>query len=181
MGSVKIHIETKRLIIRDIIPEDVNGIFELDSDPDVHIYLGNKPIETIEEAKACIDFVRKQYEENGIGRWAVVEKESQEFIGWTGFKLITSWINNKTQYYDLGYRFIKRAWGRGYATESAVASLDYGFNELRQEEICAMADVNHLVSNKILQNLGMSKMNICDYDGTPHHPYSLTKEQWSKK
>jgi ribosomal-protein-alanine N-acetyltransferase len=84
---MKIHIETQRLLIREIRDEDVNGIFELDTDPEVHKYLGNKPITSMEQAATLIKFIQQQYRENGIGRWAVIEKETNNFIGWTGLKL----------------------------------------------------------------------------------------------
>lgn len=59
-----------------------------------------------------IDSIRRQYIENGIGRWAVIDKESNNFVGWSGLKLITAKINNHQNFYDLGYRLIKRYWGR---------------------------------------------------------------------
>jgi len=48
---MNIYVETERLILREILPIDVEGMFELDSNPIVHKYLGNKPVKTIEESK----------------------------------------------------------------------------------------------------------------------------------
>ena len=177
---MKIHIETERLLMRDLSEQDTLGIFKLDSDPDVHTYLGKKPLKTIAEAEKNIAFIQKQYIENGIGRWAVIEKESGHFIGWSGFKFIKSVINNRTQYYDLGYRFLKQYWGKGYATETAVASLDYGFTQLNQKEICAMADIENLASNRILQKIGMVKLNEFKYETVPHNFYAINKAEWKK-
>jgi len=177
---MRIFVETKRLIMREISEQDSLDYFKLDSDPEVHTYLGSKPIKTIVEAEKIISYIQKQYIENGIGRWAVIEKESGDFIGWSGFKLMTSIVNNRTQYYDLGYRFIKQYWGKGYATETAVASLDYGFTQLNQKEICAMADINNIASNRILQKIGMKKINRFDYENTPFNFYSITEEDWKK-
>ena len=103
---MKIHLVTERLLMRDIMDSDVQGMFAMDSDPDVHVFLGNKPISTMEEATKIINNIQQQYRDNGIGRWAVVEKESGAFIGWSGFRLITDVVNDKTNYYDLGYRFL---------------------------------------------------------------------------
>lgn len=175
---MKIHIETDRLIMRDLVPEDAQGMFELDSDPEVHAYLGNQPIKTIAQAKEHIDFIRQQYVENGIGRWAVIEKHSGQFMGWSGFKLITDMINERTQYLDLGYRFIRKYWGKGFATESANASLEYGFKQLKQKEICAMADVDHKASNNTLKKIGMKKFNEFNFDNTPHNFYEIKLSDW---
>jgi ribosomal-protein-alanine N-acetyltransferase len=114
-------IQTQRLILRELLPTDDQGMFELDSDPGVHLYLGNKPVTNIEQSRDVIAFVRRQYAELDIGRWAVIEKTTGNFVGWSGLKLITTIVNNHSNFYDIGYRFIKRYWGLGYATESAIA------------------------------------------------------------
>src|SRR5690606_32498264 len=100
---MKTYLETDRLILREIVSKDVDGMFELDSDHEVHKYLGNNPVKNKEEARKNIDFIRQQYIENKIGRWAVVERSSNQFIGWAGLKLIKETINNHIDYYDLGY------------------------------------------------------------------------------
>ncbi|MBK5213685.1 MAG: GNAT family N-acetyltransferase [Flavobacteriaceae bacterium] len=175
---MKIHIETDRLLLRDMMDEDLHGMFTMDSDADVHTFLGNKPISTMEESKKMIDAIKLQYVQNGIGRWAVVEKESGKFIGWSGFKLVTDVINGRTQYCDLGYRFIKKYWGKGYASETAIASLNHGFTELGFKEIVGIADVDNVASNAILQKIGLVKRNEFIYDGTLHNFYSLSKIEW---
>ena len=96
--------ETNRLILREIIPKDEVGFYELDSDAEVHKYIESKTIDTIEQARETIRFIRQQYIDNGIGRWAIIEKETNNFIGWTGLKLIRKETNNHINYYDLGYR-----------------------------------------------------------------------------
>jgi ribosomal-protein-alanine N-acetyltransferase len=78
---MKVFIETERLILRELVPIDAEGMFELDSDPLVHTYLGESPITTIEQAKANIALIRKQYVDNGIGRWALIEKQTGNFMG----------------------------------------------------------------------------------------------------
>ncbi len=161
-------IETSRLIIRELLPTDDEGMFELDSDPEVHEYLGKLPIKSIEEARDVIAFIREQYITNGIGRWAMVEKASGDFIGWTGLKLIRDTVNNHTNFYDLGYRLIKKYWGKGYATESAIACRDYGFNQLRQPVLYAITDVGNANSRKVLGKTGFTCLETFNYNGAPH-------------
>ena len=62
-----------------------------------------------------------QYEENGIGRWAVIENKSGELIVWSGIKLIKEETNGYKDFYDLGYRLRPQFWVLGCATESAKA------------------------------------------------------------
>jgi len=174
----KIHIETDRLIIRDIEETDAVGMFKLDSDPEVHTFLGNNPISTIEQAKDIIEHVRKQYVKNGIGRWAIEDKATGDFIGWTGLKFEQGLRH--FDYYDLGYRLRKEYWGKGIASETAAASLNYGFEKLNLKEIGGAADINHVVSNKILQKIGLKFVDRFAYDGAPHNWYNLTRSDWKK-
>lgn len=165
---MKIFAETERLILRELMPADAEGMFDMNSDPDVHRYLGNKPVKSIEQSIAEIEFIRKQYVENGIGRWAVIEKTSGNFLGWSGLKLITETTNNHINYYDLGYRFSKRFWGKGYATETAIAVIHYGFTELKLNEIIGIADINNLGSIHVLEKVGLKRVSVFDYYGTKH-------------
>ena len=105
---MKIFVETDRLILREIQESDEDGFFELDSNTNVHTYLGRKPVTNMEQVREVIKMVRLQYRDNGIGRWAITDKSTNEFIGWTGLKLIKETINHHTDFYDLGYRLIEK-------------------------------------------------------------------------
>jgi [ribosomal protein S5]-alanine N-acetyltransferase len=154
-SEIKIFVETERLILRELILSDAEGMFELDSDPEVQRFLGNNPVTDIAQSHDVIEFVRQQYKENGIGRWAMVEKSSGDFMGWTGLKLFTQEVNGHINYYDVGYRLIPRYWGKGYATESAIASVDYGFRELKAKEIIGTVDPQNFASKKVLEKAGL--------------------------
>lgn len=167
--------------MRDLTSEDAPNMFVMDSDAEVHAFLGNKPVTALEETKKMIEAIQKQYSENGIGRWAVAEKESGEFVGWSGFKFVTDVVNERTRYYDLGYRFMKKHWGKGYASETAIAALNLGFTKLGYTEIVGIADVAHTASNAILKKVGLIKRNEFIYDGTLHNFYSLTREEWKNE
>ncbi|PTT76614.1 GNAT family N-acetyltransferase, partial [Chryseobacterium sp. HMWF001] len=118
---------------------DAERLFLLDSDPEVMKYIGVPPLSDITESENVIKMIQQQYLDNGVGRLAVIEKESGLLIGWSGLKLITQEINGYNNIYDLGYRFIPEYWGKGYALESAKASLDFGFHHLKAETIYAHA------------------------------------------
>lgn len=173
---MKVFAETARLILRELMPTDAEGMFEMDADPKVHLYLGNNPVKSMEQSIAEIEFIRKQYTENGIGRWAVIEKASGNFVGWSGLKLMRETHNNHINYYDLGYRFSRRYWGKGYATETAIAARDYGFNELKIDEIIGIADVGNLGSIHVLEKVGLKRISVFDYHGIKHHWMKIEKQ-----
>ena len=82
------------------------------------------------------------------GRWGVVNRQDEDFIGWCG-------LNNIDGEIDLGYRFFRSAWGQGFATEAARACIEYGFGTLRLSRIIARALPENIASWKVLEKVGM--------------------------
>jgi len=180
---MKFYLETERLILREFRESETEGIFELDSNPEVHKYLGKNPITTYKQAEDIITFFEEQYKERGIGRFAAFEKSSGEFIGWSGLKLNTGEkeeLNGFTDFIDIGYRFISRFWGKGYASESAFACLDFGFKEMNYDVIYGAADVENIGSNKILQKIGLQFVNEFGFKGVDVNWYELKKSDYGK-
>jgi len=178
---MKIYAETDRLILREMLPEDAEGMFELDSNPLVHKYLGNKPIKIIEESEKRIAYVRDQYVNQGVGRWSVIEKSTGIFMGWSGLKFYFDLtLNSKTHFYDIGYRLIPKYWGKGYATESAFAVMDYGFNTMQLETIVGLADVNNVASNIILKKIGLKYIEDFTYEDQEVSWYELNNKDYGK-
>lgn len=178
---MEIFASTARLILRELIPADAPGMFALDSDLEVIRYLAGQGVTTMEEAREKINFIRQQYKEHGIGRWAVIEKDSNHFVGWAGLKLITTPFNNHVNYYDLGYRFIKQYWGKGYATECTIASLNYGFTRLKQDVIYACADADNIGSNRVLEKTGFTMQETFYHDAVLHNWFKISREEWAQR
>ncbi|RZJ63192.1 MAG: N-acetyltransferase [Flavobacterium sp.] len=155
---MKTTIESERLVFRELRPSDDGAMFALDSDPDVMRYLGVKPLESIEQTREIIKNINQQYLDYGIGRWAAILKDSNTFIGWAGLKFIRQ-LNGVENTYDLGYRFLKPYWGKGYGHESAKAFIDFGFDEMRLPRITAYVDVNNSASIRILEKCGLKFVN----------------------
>jgi [ribosomal protein S5]-alanine N-acetyltransferase len=157
--------ETQRLLFRELERSDEQGLFELDSDPEVHRYLGNTPVTSIGQIKAAIEMIQEQYRTNGVGRMAVILKETSEFLGWTGLKLVKEKVNGYANYYDLGYRFMQKHWGKGYATEAAKAFIDHGFNMMELPKINAYADAGNTGSRAVLEKAGFAYIGKFYDDG----------------
>jgi len=166
-------IETERLLLRELLLSDADGMYEMDTNPNVHLFLGNKPVATVEESIDQIKNIQKQYQDFGIGRWAVILKETNEFLGWSGIKFINTEINNHKDFYEIGYRFIEKHWGKGYATEAGKAFIDYAFNEIKAEKIFAYADEGNENSRKILEKLGLKYVNTFIYEGETEVWYEI--------
>lgn len=155
---MKIIIETSRLYLREFIPEDGYHFFHMNNDPEVVKYTGNEPFESMESAMGFIaDYA--EYKHHGFGRWAVCCRETDTFFGWCGLKY-------KSEYdaVDLGFRFYRKYWNRGYATESGRACLKYGFEVLGLKRIIGRAYTENHASIQVLQKCGMKFVKTYEYD-----------------
>lgn len=178
---MKILIETERLILRELDYSDESDLFEMDSDPEVHLYIENNPVKSMDEITKVIGMLKGQYKENGIARWAVVDKLTGECMGWSGLKYFSQPLNNHNNFYELGYRFKKKHWGKGFATESSIAIVDYGFNNLDIDRIFAITDPGNFDSKKVLGKLGFNYQETFDYEGDLTDWFELTKQNWENK
>jgi ribosomal-protein-alanine N-acetyltransferase len=148
---MKAILETKRLRLREFSLADVQIIFDLNEDPEVIRYVGDPRCENLEAARSVLtDIILPQYEQYNMGRWAVELIETGEVVGWCGIKYLP-----ESKEYDLGYRFFRKYWGKGYATESAMAVLEYGHRKLGLEKIVGKADARNTGSVNVLQKIGM--------------------------
>ena len=178
---MKVVIETERLILRELEYTDDQDLFEMDSDPEVHLYIENNPVKSIDEIRKVIEMLKIQYKENGIARWAVVDKLTNECVGWSGLKYFNQPLNNHNNFYELGYRFKKKHWGKGFATESSSAILDFGFRNFNVEKIFAITDPKNENSKKVLNKLGFEFQETFDYEGDPTDWFELKKVTWENK
>jgi RimJ/RimL family protein N-acetyltransferase len=154
---MKIQIETTRLLLREFESSDAQDLYELNADPLVMRYTGDKPFGNTKDALSFIkDY--NAYKKTGMGRWAVIEKESNNFLGWCGLKL------HPGDFVDIGFRFKQQHWGKGYATEAATSCLEHGFINLKLSEIIGRAANENLPSIRVLEKLGMSywKNDACE-------------------
>lgn len=150
-------LETKRLILREMRHEDATELYEMDSNPNVHKYLWNKPNTSINEIHDYISLVRQQYLDYKIGRFVAILKETNEIIGWIGLKYNTIEVNNKINFYDIGYRLNEKFWGQGYAFEAANAWVNFGFDTMKIPIIHAATNNKNNASIKILLKIGMTE------------------------
>lgn len=143
-------LDTERLFLREFIIDDAQLLIDLNSNLNVTRYTGDGPVESVAKAKEILENIIFPQYKNKMGRWAVQLKSTNEFIGWCGLKFIEE-LNE----IDLGYRFFEKHWGKGYATESAKAVLNYGFNTLGLQEVVARAAIDNTNSVKVLEKVGM--------------------------
>jgi RimJ/RimL family protein N-acetyltransferase len=152
---MNLQFETSRLLLRPLELSDTFDLFELNKNPEVHKYLWQTPETKIDESIKVIEYVKRQYVDNKIGRFATVLKDSGEFIGWTGIKFVNDHIENgNTNFYDYGYRLNEKFWNKGYATEATKFWLEYGFQDMNIQNLNAYTHSENGASNHVLQKCG---------------------------
>ena len=135
-------IETERLILRPYTEDDAPAFFALNSDPQVMRYVPDDLMVSVDQARETLrSHPIVDYRERGFGRWACVLKTTGEHIGFCGLKYLSE-IDDV----DLGFRFIPSQWGKGFATEAALASIRYGFDELKLDHIVGLAELENRAS-----------------------------------
>lgn len=160
-------IETARTFMRKLTKEDAESFYALNLDEEVLKFTGDQAFENLQSA---IDFLTSydQYEKYGVGRLAVIEKKTSKFIGWCGLR-----YNEDKNEYDIGFRFYKEYWNRGFATETAKKCLDFYFGKI---EIVGRAMKENIASIKVLEKIGMTFKENVDFEGQEEVIYQLIKE-----
>lgn len=171
-GKKDIILETPRLLLRNFLVSDAEDMYKLNSDWEVIKYTGDTAFDSLEAAK---DFLRNYdpYSKTGMGRWLVIRKSDHTCLGWCGLK----W--HEGDWVDLGYRFFKKYWNQGYASESSIYCLEYGFSELELQEVFATVMPENVGSVRVLEKLGFQFIKEIDEDlmGKSLY-YGLNKETW---
>jgi len=153
-------------------PSDVDFMMELSSDPEVTRFTGDGPIARREDALARIANLQRQAA-TGFGRMVVLDRESGERLGWCGLKNLAD-----EKQVDLGYRFFRRHWGKGYATESSRVALAHGFTELALSRIVATVSDGNVASERVMKKLGFVSTGRAVIDGDEGPAFLLTREAW---
>ncbi|GAA1877461.1 GNAT family N-acetyltransferase [Streptantibioticus ferralitis] len=103
-----------------------------------------------------------EFDRRGFGWWAVEVRESGEFIGFTGLDEVDEGLPFTGV--EVGWRLARSAWGHGYATEAALAGLDFGFGTLALPEIVAVTTATNLRSQAVMRRIGMTHDPADDFD-----------------
>ncbi len=168
-------LETTRLILRRLTPDDADAIFAIIGDPVAMKHYTQTF--TPEDAVEWVDRNLRRYENDGCGMLAVLLKSSGEMIGDCG---IAQQMVEGELMLEVGYHFRRDQWGHGYATEAARACMDYAFRELGAERIVSLIRPENEPSRRVAERNGMSVEKQVMHAGLPHLLYVMTREHHGK-
>ncbi|KON87787.1 hypothetical protein AF332_13755 [Sporosarcina globispora] len=162
-------IATDRLILRKMKRSDLNHLMEIFTDPVAMRYY--RSTKTIEQAEDWISWTLHNYRTCGAGLWIAEEKTSGRFLGQCG---ITPQDTGGVAEMEIGYLFARREWGKGYATEAAIACKEYGFNSLKYKKLVSIINERNLASIRVAEKVGMRKENTFLRAGNKMYVYSIS-------
>jgi [ribosomal protein S5]-alanine N-acetyltransferase len=165
-------LETDRLFLREFSILDAQHLFDLNLDPEVIQFTGDKAFNSVKEAEFFIKNY-DHYQKYVYGRWAVILKSDSQFLGWCGLK-----YSPKIDEVDIGFRFNKRSWNQGFATETAKVCLEYGFQKLNLKEIVGRAMKENLSSIRVLEKSGLIFQKSFNFVGNEGVIYKVSNTKF---
>ncbi|TAJ12794.1 N-acetyltransferase [Marinilabiliaceae bacterium JC017] len=170
--------ETNRLLIRKLEPSDI-AIWETFFENNNSLpFLGlDLTMDNKAQAKDWIERQLWRYENNKYGHHALIDKQTNKFIGQCG--LLTQEINHQTAI-EIGYHILPEYWGMGYATEAAKKFRDYAFENNLSDSLISIIDVRNIASQKVAEKIKMKRDKQASYFNLDVYIYRIDKEEWKK-
>lgn len=176
-------IETERLGLRQWCESDKTPFAQMNSDQEVMRYFPST--RTPEQSNLLVERLSQAIDHLGYGFWAVERKDNKEFVGFIGINYSASGLPF-APCVDIGWRLAKPHWGQGFATEGALASLDYAFTAANLEKVLSITPTTNAPSENVMRKIGMHKCseNFAHPEVPKEHAlsehvlYEITRRQW---
>ncbi len=180
-----VYLETDRLVLRRLTPDDLDDIVALDADPAVMRYItGGRPTPRDEIRDDHLPFWLAYYAEGDrYGFWAAVEKGTGAFLGWFHLRPQRGDADDEP---EMGYRLVASAWGQGYATEGSRALVRKAFSDLDVRRVYATTMVVNVASWRVMEKAGLRRVRVFHQpwpdriEGEEYGDveYELTRDEW---
>jgi len=178
-------IKTERLLMRHWRDEDLALFAKLNADADVMEYYPK--ILTTTESDAMADKISTLLNERGWGFWAVEQSSDRSFIGFVGLHKPLYELP-VTPCVEIGWRLAKNFWGKGYATEAALAALEYAFQQLDLTQVYSFTSVSNYKSRSVMERIKMKNIHKnfehpiipIDHPLREHVLYKINQCDWQK-
>lgn len=146
-------IKTPRLALRPLQPADAATLHRIYQTEGVLRYFPNPNPPPLEKVQRFIAGQQEHWEKFGYGNWGILPDDSSadEIIGWAGLQFLPEL--NET---EVGYLLDKPFWGKGYATEAARASLEFGFSHFAFSQLIALVHPENTASRRVLEKCGLT-------------------------
>ena len=165
-------LETERLILRRLVPTDLDELFELYRDPEIRRYFPDGVRSYEETAEELAWFEHGHPRRPELGLWAMIHKDSGQFIGRSG---LLPWTIEGREEVEVAYMVAKPFWRQGLGSEVARGLVCYGFNHLGLKSLIALIDPEHEASIRTARSAGMQLDFETVMDGLPTLVYRVRR------
>ena len=178
-------LETERLVLRRMTQDDFDDLVALDNDPEVMFFINAGAPSPPEEVQRFLDHCIARYERgDGYGIFAAVEKSTGRFLGWFHLRPGEGAGPDEP---ELGYRLVRAAWGKGFASEGSIALVDKAFRDLGARRVYAEAMAVHGASRRVMEKAGLRLVRTFHADWPVRIPgdehgdveYAVTRQEWA--
>ena len=171
-------VQTERLFLRHFHILDHEPMYRIFGDADIMRF--GDGVQTEEWVHGWLIKCLEHYQTWGFGPYAVVNRNSREVIGYCGLSFFPD-VGGQPEV-EIGYRFARVAWGRGYATEAALAVRNWAFQTLCLKRLIALIDPDNTASIRVAKKLGMHYEREVMFEGYTHpdHVYVITAPQTAR-
>jgi [ribosomal protein S5]-alanine N-acetyltransferase len=166
METGRIICESSRLVLRQFTLDDLEPLAAMHSDTEVCRFIGG--VKTLQQSRENLEQWIAEYQKYGVSKWAVVLRSTEEFIGRCGMTL--EQIEGVAEW-ELGWTFARRFWGKGYATEAALAAMNYWFRVLQKPRLTSLVHPLNVASVRVATRLGMTLDRTVQWHGSETNLY----------
>jgi ribosomal-protein-alanine N-acetyltransferase len=163
-------LETQRLILRRLRPDDLDSLYALYSDPEIRRHFPDGTL-TYEQTKEELEwFCNGDPDHPRLGLWATIHKETGQFIGRCG---LIPWTIDGTTEVEVAYLLAKAYWRQGLGSEAARALVRYGFEQLQLPRVIALIESGHQASIGTAMKAGLVFEREIEMDGVRSAVYAV--------
>jgi ribosomal-protein-alanine N-acetyltransferase len=166
-------LETNRLILRHLVPDDLDHLYGLYSDPEIRRYFPDGTLSYADTKAELAWFLHGHPAHPQLGLWVTIHKASDRFIGRCG---LLPWTIEQRSEVEVAYLLDKAYWGQGLATEAAQALVHYGFEHLQLSRLSCLIDLNNHASRRVAEKIGM----VCEREVEDEWGRSLLYALWKQ-
>jgi len=174
-------LTTARLRLEPFDLSHLDGLHEMNADPEVMRYISGRP-ETREETIAAIERVQVRWREFGYSWWSFRARTSGQVVGAgciQNLRRTNTPLPDRTCPLEIGWRLRRDRWHQGLASEAAVAMADFAFGTLAAPELYAVCDPDNAASAAVMRRLNMDDVGIDTWYGHSLRTYRTTAKRWA--
>lgn len=168
-------IRTSRLTLRPLLSADAEVLYKIYQVEGVLRYFPNPSPPPLENVKRFIAAQETHWSKYNYGNWGILPNGEEEIIGWAGLQFLP-----ETNEIEVGYLLNRIFWGHGFATESALASLEFGFQHLNVDEIIALVHPDNIASIRVIEKCGISWVDQKVYFGIELMRYRILASEYQE-